>query len=678
MDVRTADTAPEPIPHAVRRGELLAHVCALAAAGLLAAATADQARWDVPSLLLLIALTMISELMSVSTGAATLQVSGGFLGLMVAAVLLGGTPAALMGVLSITVGWLHTRERWHYFLNNLAVYAWFPLLGGLFFHAVTQAAQIDTDQLRYYLLVFVVFVLALAMNFVMVAAYNWYTAGVSIWRQAREAVVPLISSELFSALLTVTAVFAAVEVGVTGLALFALVLVVFQFLAGELLASKQRAEELRRLATTDDLTGLANREEFRSRVEQEIERCAATGGSFGILLIDLDGFKEINDTLGHDYGDVLLQDLGPRLAEAIDPAGLIARLGGDEFAVLPGHVPGAPRVLEAIAERLLACVQLPFLVHHLALEIGASIGIARYPDDGEDAHALLRRADIAMYEAKRAHGAIRHYEPVLDNHSLERLRLLGEFRRAISAEEIVLHYQPIVDIGERRVHGVEALVRWQHPERGLLAPDAFILVVEQTGLISALTRYVLEHAVAQCAAWREAGEDLCVSVNLSVRNLLDRNLPAEVGRLLRAKRLPPEALQLEITESMIMSDPERALLTITELSNLGVQLAVDDFGTGYSSLDYLSRLPIDELKIDRSFVSPMLIDPSDFIIVRSTINLAHDLHLAIIAEGVEDEPTLGRLAELGCDRVQGFHLGRPMPADAFEAWMREERESAAA
>ena len=341
-------------------------------------------------------------------------------------------------------------------------------------------------------------------------------------------------------------------------------------------------------------------------------------------------------------------------------------------------MPGDPTALEAIAERLLACVQLPFLVHHLALEVGASIGIARYPDDGEDAHTLLRRADIAMYEAKRAQSGIRHYEPVYDDHSLQRLRLLGDVRRAISAGEIVVHYQPIVDLAEMRVHGAEALVRWQHPERGLLAPGTFVPIVEQTGLISALTRHVLESAVAQCSTWREAGMDLCVSVNLSVRNLLDRNLPAEIGRLLRARRLPPDALQLEITESMIMSDPDRALLTITELSNLGVQLAVDDFGTGYSSLDYLSRLPIDELKIDRSFVSPMLTDSSNLIIVRSTINLAHDLRLAIIAEGVEDAETLAHLDQLGCDRVQGFHLGRPMSADAFDAWMRDERTIAAA
>ena len=678
MDIPTSEPVADPVPRAAGRGETVLHVCALAGALLLAAITARQSRWDLVSLLLLIALTTVSDLMSVTTGAATLEVSGSFLGLMVTAVLLGGSPAALIGVLSIAVGWLKTREPPHYFLNNLVVYAWFPLLGGLVFHAVTRAGNIGTGQVGYYLLVFAVFVLALGVNFLMVAAYNWHITGVPIWQQAREAVIPLLSSELFSALLTVAAVFAAVEIGVAGLALFAIVLVVFQFLAGELLASKQRAEELHRLATTDDLTGLANRELFRTRLEQEIERRVEDGGSFGILLIDLDGFKEINDTLGHDYGDVLLQDLGPRFADAIDPAGLVARLGGDEFAVLPGNVPGDLTVLEAIAERLLACVQLPFLVHHLALEVGASIGIARYPDDGEDAHTLLRRADIAMYEAKRAQSGIRHYEPVYDDHSLQRLRLLGDVRRAISAGEIVVHYQPIVDLAEMRVHGAEALVRWQHPERGLLAPGTFVPIVEQTGLISALTRHVLESAVAQCATWREAGMDLCVSVNLSVRNLLDRNLPAEIGRLLRARRLPPEALQLEITESMIMSDPDRALLTITELSNLGVQLAVDDFGTGYSSLDYLSRLPIDELKIDRSFVSPMLTDPSNLIIVRSTINLAHDLRLAIIAEGVEDAETLAHLDQLGCDRVQGFHLGRPMSADAFDAWMRDERTIAAA
>jgi EAL domain-containing protein (putative c-di-GMP-specific phosphodiesterase class I) len=327
-------------------------------------------------------------------------------------------------------------------------------------------------------------------------------------------------------------------------------------------------------------------------------------------------------------------------------------------------------VLEVIAARLLSCFQLPFTVDELSLEIGASIGIARYPVDGRDAHTLLRRADIAMYIAKENAAGFRTYTPDQDKHSVERLSVLGDFRRAISAGEIVLHFQPIVDLQNMHVHGAEGLVRWQHPERGLIPPGAFIQSVEQTALIAPLTRFVLERAAEECAMWRAAGEDMCVSVNLSVRNLLDRHLPLEIERLLSRHSLPPEALKLEITESMIMSDPERALSTITYLSSLGVRFAVDDFGTGYSSLAYLSRLPIDELKIDRSFVSPMLKDASDLIIVRSTINLAHDLGMAIIAEGVEDEPTLERLGELGCDRVQGFHLGRPMAPAAFNEWMQ--------
>ncbi|MGH2857231.1 MAG: putative bifunctional diguanylate cyclase/phosphodiesterase, partial [Solirubrobacteraceae bacterium] len=234
---------------------------------------------------------------------------------------------------------------------------------------------------------------------------------------------------------------------------------------------------------------------------------------------------------------------------------------------------------------------------------------------------------------------------------------------------IIVHYQPIVDLDDMRVRGAEGLVRWQHPEHGLIPPGAFVQTVEQTGLIGPLTRHVLEHSIAECANWRRDGRDLSVAVNLSVRNLLDRDLPRQIERLLAAYSLPPEALQLEITESMIMSDPERALATVTRLSALGVRLSVDDFGTGYSSLANLRKMPIDELKIDRSFVGPMLRDESDLIIVRSTINLGHDLGLNVIAEGVEDSATLDRLAKLGCDLAQGYHVSRPMPAEAFNAWL---------
>jgi diguanylate cyclase (GGDEF)-like protein len=447
------------------------------------------------------------------------------------------------------------------------------------------------------------------------------------------------------------------------------VLLIFQYLIAGLLKSKHRGEELRRVATTDDLTGLPNRERFRGRLKDRIAAAQTTGGSFAVMLIDLDRFKEINDTLGHHFGDEMLRDLGPRLAEAIGPDGLVARLGGDEFAVLPGEDTDDPEALEAIASRLTACVQQPVLVDEMTLEVGVSIGISRFPRDGDEPHSLLRSADVAMYAAKEAHSNCKLYATALDRHSVRRLNVLSDFRRALDSEEIVVFYQPIMHMDGARVHGAEGLVRWQHPELGLLPPSDFIPIVEQTGLVGPLTRHVLERAVAQCAEWRRAGQELTVSVNLSVRNLLDPDLPSLIGDLLSIYSLTPEALELEITESMLMSDPDRSLVTLTRLNQLGVGLSVDDFGTGYSSLANLRQLPIDELKIDRSFVSPMLSDESDLIIVRSTINLGHDLGLKVVAEGVEDEETLERLAKLGCDLAQGYHFSKPLPAEAFDEWL---------
>ncbi len=306
----------------------------------------------------------------------------------------------------------------------------------------------------------------------------------------------------------------------------------------------------------------------------------------------------------------------------------------------------------------------------MTLQVGASIGISRFPRDGHDAHTLLRHADVAMYAAKELHSGCKLYAAELDRHSRRRLSVLSDFRRALHSDEIVVHYQPIVDVEGISLRGAEGLVRWQHPKLGMIPPGEFIQTVEQSGLIGPLTRHVLERSIAQCAAWRRQGQDLSVAVNLSVRDLLDQSLPRDIDRLLTSYHVPASALQLEITESMLMSDPERSLATLTRLSGLGVRLSVDDFGTGYSSLANLRRMPIDELKIDRSFVSPMLQDESDLIIVRSTINLGHDLGLRVIAEGVEDEPTLLHLAHLGCDLAQGYHVSRPLPADAFSAWMR--------
>jgi predicted signal transduction protein with EAL and GGDEF domain len=366
---------------------------------------------------------------------------------------------------------------------------------------------------------------------------------------------------------------------------------------------------------------------------------------------------------------VLLRDLGPRLVEAIGPTGLVARLGGDEFGVLPPPEVHDAAMIEQVANRLTQCVNAPFSVDELSLEVGASIGVARFPEDGEDSHALLRCADIAMYAAKEAQCDFKLYAANQNQHSVRRLSVISDIRHALSSDEIVVHYQPIIELDEMTVTGAEGLVRWQHPELGLIPPAAFVQTVEQTGLIGPLTRHVLERSIAECASWRKAGRELSVAVNLSVRNLVDRDLPKEIERLLSTYSLPADALQLEITESMIMSDPERVTATVTRLSDLGVRMSVDDFGTGYSSLANLRRLPIDELKIDRSFVAPMLHDESDLIIVRSTINLGHDLGLRIIAEGVEDSATMHQLALLGCDLAQGYHVSRPMPASAFVEWL---------
>jgi diguanylate cyclase (GGDEF)-like protein len=612
--------------------------------------------------------SVVSDLTAVKA-APRLSVTGSFLGLILASVLLGGGPAAILGVFAISAGWYQSRENWNFFLNNLANYALFPLAAGLFFALASKATHAGPSDAAYYVLVFATFVIALALNFAISAGMECYVHGRSFTQKARETLVPLLSAELFSALLTLAAVYVTRKLGVMGCLLFGLVLVVFQYLVGELLKSKGRSEALRRAATTDELTGLANRESFRTAVETRIAKAGETGGSFPVLLMDLDRFKEVNDTLGHHYGDVLLRELGPRLVATVGERGLVARLGGDEFGILLGEDIDELPILEGFLARLVRIVSEPFCVDEMSLEVGASIGVARFPDDGDDAHALLRCADIAMYSAKETQTDYKVYTAEQNPHSVRRLSVLSDIRHALASDEIVVHYQPIIDLDDLRVRGAEGLVRWQHPEHGLIPPAAFVQTVEQTGLIGPLTRHVLEHSIAECAAWRRDGRELSVAVNLSVRNLLDRDLPVALDELLDTYALPPDALQLEITESMIMSDPERALATVGRLSALGVRLSVDDFGTGYSSLANLRKMPIDELKIDRSFVGPMLQDESDLIIVRSTINLGHDLGLRVIAEGVEDGATLDELAALGCDLAQGYHVSRPMPADAFNAWL---------
>lgn len=423
----------------------------------------------------------------------------------------------------------------------------------------------------------------------------------------------------------------------------------------------------------DALTGLPNRTLLADRFGQALRTSNRAGTSTGLLLIDLDRFKEINDTFGHHYGDVLLTLVGPRLSNALRDVDTVARLGGDEFAVL---LPDLNTVADAIAvaNKLRSTLEAPFHVEGVELDVEASIGVVLSGEHGQDAAILLQRADIAMYVAKTQSIGVFAYDPTVDGHSPAKLALLGDLRRALERDELVLHYQPKIGISTREVIGVEALVRWQHPESGLIFPDTFIPLAEHTGLIGPLTRHILGIALAQARAWADAGRPLTISVNLSARNLLDEQLPDQVAELLAAHGVPADFLELEVTESAIMTEPVRAQQVLEQLSALGVRLSIDDFGIGYTSLGKLKTLPVNELKIDRSFVMTMAEDRSNALIVQSVVDLGHNLGLTIVAEGVEDGNTLSALAGFGCDVAQGYHLSRPIDADAFDRWYAEHRQ----
>jgi diguanylate cyclase (GGDEF)-like protein len=392
------------------------------------------------------------------------------------------------------------------------------------------------------------------------------------------------------------------------------------------------------------------------------------GTSLALLLLDLDRFKEINDTFGHQYGDRLLQQIGPRLRSVLRASDTVARLGGDEFAVLlPGGEPGDAA---ALAEQLLQVLREPFMLGEHRFEVGASIGIVASQEHGQDAESLLRRADVAMYVAKSSRSGLAVYTADQDHHSPDRLALVGELREAIDHDQLVLHYQPKVDFSGG-LAGVEALVRWQHPRRGMVPPDKFIELAEHTGLIKPLTRWVLDAALRQCRRWLDDGQNIQVAVNVSTQDLQDQCMPDALAGLLATWGVPAALLRIEITEGAIMSEPARAMDVLGRLRQLGVGVSVDDFGTGYSSLAYLKRLPVDELKIDRSFVRNLATDDDDAAIVRSTIGLGHELGLQVIAEGVEDETTWRLLERFGCDLVQGYFIGRPVVAAELDRWLRE-------
>jgi len=439
---------------------------------------------------------------------------------------------------------------------------------------------------------------------------------------------------------------------------------------------RRHAAENRHQALHDALTDLPNRTLFHDRIEQALRHARRDHTVGAVLLIDLDHFKEVNDTLGHQKGDLLLKDIGLRLRGALRASDTIARLGGDEFGVLlPGLDSGAGAI-EA-AQKIRAALAPDFVIDNLPVHVDASVGIALYPEHGEDVDILLQHADVAMYEAKRTHSDIETYSVEHDPYNPVRLAMVGELRKGLDENEVLLHFQPQVDLVSGKVIGAEALVRWQHPTRGLTPPVEFVPMAERTGLIRPLSRYVLNAALAQVREWCDAGLELKVSVNLSARNLLDPTLPEDVSRLLARWRVPASLLELEITESTIMVDPKRAMEVLRRLHMMGIALSIDDFGTGYSSLAYLKELPVNELKIDRTFVEAMTSNRGDAFIVRSTIDLAHNLSLQVVAEGVEDEQTMSELKALGCNIAQGFHLSRPLPASEFSEWLAARGEGAA-
>jgi diguanylate cyclase len=424
----------------------------------------------------------------------------------------------------------------------------------------------------------------------------------------------------------------------------------------------------RRQALTDELTGLGNRRLLRRELQAAIAAARTEGGRLAVLLLDLDAFKELNDTLGHRAGDLLLAQVGPRLAAGVPPGALLTRLGGDEFAlVLPG-VDGAEAAL-AVARAVRAALEAPYELEGVSARIDGSVGVALFPDHGDDMDTLLQRADAAMYQAKQRRTGCALYAPERDAHGHEHLALVHELRTALERDELVLHFQPKAHARTGEVVGVEALVRWQHPTRGLLGPHHFLGLAEQAGLMPRMTVRILHAALEQAAAWRRAGHDLAVAVNVSTVNLLDAALPDVVATALAAAGVPASRLTLEITEDTLMADPERAAAVLAELRALGVHVSLDDYGTGYSSLAYLRDLAADELKIDRSFVSGIAQDEALALIVRSTIDLAHGLGLRVVAEGIEDAGTWDALAALGCDIVQGYHLARPAPAAEIGAWL---------
>jgi len=428
----------------------------------------------------------------------------------------------------------------------------------------------------------------------------------------------------------------------------------------------QGSHALEYQALHDSLTGLPNRTLLVDRLDRELLAATRNKCLCGLLIMDVDQFKDVNDALGHEAGDRLLEDFAKRIKETLRDQDTLARLGDNEFAILPVGA-GEMGAIMAIATKVLAALEKPFVIEGITIHAGASIGIAVFPDHAPDPTTLMRRADVAMYVAKHSHSGYAVYAAQQEETLGQRMTLLGELREAIANNELALHYQPRVNVRSKRTVGVEALVRWSHPRYGLLPPAEFIPAAEESDLIRPLTRWVLNEALGQLHAWELAGIVLGASVNLSAANLLDSELPTMVADLLRTWSIPAGRLILEITETTVISTDVDE--TLKRLRTVGVGLSTDDFGTGYASLTYLRRLPLSELKLDRSFVGSMATNPDDAAIVKPAISLGHNLGLTVVAEGVEDEATWDMLAAFECDLAQGYYMARPMPPGQLAEWL---------
>lgn len=435
-------------------------------------------------------------------------------------------------------------------------------------------------------------------------------------------------------------------------------------------AIAERESRILELAYTDTLTGLSNRAHFIERLAAALASTGREGAPLAVVLLDLDRFRYVNDSLGHPIGDQVLREVARRLVAELRQTDTVARLGGDEFAILlPTATPAAAR---KVVNKLLLALEMPMDIEGQLVDIHGSFGIATSPEHSADPTTLLRCADVAMYKAKQDNLGFAEYDTRYDENTLDRLSLMSELREAVEQNQLVLFYQPKIDLKLSDRYAVEALVRWVHPRRGFVPPDRFIPFAEHTGYIREITQWVLREGVKQCSVWQRAGLDVSISINLSARDLMNAELPVYFAALLKTHDCRPDRICLEITESAVLDDPRHALENLKRLEATGCKLALDDYGTGYSSLSYLKRMPVCELKIDRSFVQNMINDSNDTVIVRSTIDLAHNLGLRVVAEGVENEAILSQLCLLGCDQAQGYHFSKPVSAADFEIWVQSQ------